>query len=159
MAICFEAAEALPEGGVKFFLTFTRFEFALKDRRYLPAADGDATANWDRFSGELGPQFFNEMRDSGRAPTLMGPLPPRKQICANGSLDWRDMPRVVNTRDLFVAIRRVRNNLVHGGKSGDPERDGNDPNRSRNLIAEAQWVLEQALENDDGLKAAFEGRY
>lgn len=159
MPINFDAAERLPQGGVKFFLTFTRFEFALKEQRYLTRADGDAEASWNGFAGELGKQFLELVRASGSATTLTGPLPPRKQIALNNSLAWRDMDRVLDCQQLFEAIRRVRNNLVHGGKSGDPDQDAEDPNRNRNLIAEAQWVLEQALERNDRVRLAFEGRY
>ena len=53
-------------------------------------------------------------------------------------------------------VRRVWNNLVHGGKSGDPE-----PNRERKkkLIAESQWILEQALLRVENVRNSFEGYY
>ena len=59
MAIDFGALETLPEGAVRFFLTFTRFEFALKDQRYVIAdpRDGATIADWNRFANELGADF------------------------------------------------------------------------------------------------------
>jgi hypothetical protein len=45
--------------------------------------------------------------------------------------------------------------LLHGGKSGDPEGD----ERNRTLIAEAQWIVEEALRELPDVRAYFEGRY
>lgn len=72
MAIDFRAIERLPDGAVWFFLTFTRFEFALKDCRYVLADRHDgAKADWNRFAGELGAEFLERVRASGRAATLV----------------------------------------------------------------------------------------
>jgi hypothetical protein len=72
-------------------------------------------------------------------------------------LNWepQDPPR--NTHQLFEAVRRVRNNLVHGGKSGDPEYDPEDRNRNENLSIEAQWIIEWALHQMDEVRNHFEG--
>jgi hypothetical protein len=69
------------------------------------------------------------------------------------------MERPKNTQQLLEAICMVRNNLFHGGKSGDPDADYSDPRRNQNLIAESQWVLGLALERHDDVRFAFEGRY
>jgi hypothetical protein len=57
-------------------------------------------------------------------------------------------------QELFVAVRRVRNNLFHGRKSGDPDED-----RNANLISEAIAVLIEALKRCEDLRAHFEGRF
>jgi hypothetical protein len=160
MAIDFGALQRLPDGSVKFFLTFTRCEFALKENGYvLPDRNGGVKADWDCFSDELeAVGFFDEIVESGRAATLIS-RPPKRQILNDGLLDWRTIPSALNTRQLFEGIRRVRNNLVHGGKSGDPDRDPENHNRGRDLIAQAQWVLEQALDKNDRVRWDFEGLY
>jgi hypothetical protein len=53
----------------------------------------------------------------------------------------------------------VRNNLVHGGKSGDPEYDPDDPCRNEKLIRQAQWIIEEALHQIEDVKIHFEGQY
>jgi hypothetical protein len=54
---------------------------------------------------------------------------------------------------------RVRNNLLHGGKSGIADFDPADPDRHVNLVGEAQWFVEQALHEMPEVKARFEGSY
>ena len=66
---------------------------------------------------------------------------------------------VAIVHELFAAVRRVRNNLVHGGKSGDPEYDPDDPCRNEKLIREAQWIIEEALHQMEDVKIHFEGQY
>lgn len=159
MAVDFRALDWLPDGGVRFFLTFTRCEFALKENGYvLRERDGGAKADWGKLASELGADFFRHVHQSGRAGTLIG-APPRKQVCVDGAVDWRNVDPAMNAEQLFAAIRRARNNLVHGGKSGDPERDSDSQNRANDLISEAQWVLEEAIERNDRIKWSFEGRY
>lgn len=48
--------------------------------------------------------------------------PPKKQFIVNGSIEWRDIAPQSNSNAeiLFQYIRRVRNNLFHGGKFNDP---------------------------------------
>jgi hypothetical protein len=50
----------------------------------------------------------------------------------------------------------VRNNLLHGGKSGGPENDPKDLNRNEKLIREAQWIIEQALHQMGEVRNHFE---
>jgi hypothetical protein len=78
-------------------------------------------------------------------------------VLPHRELEWEPQEPPGNVDELFVAVRRVRNNLVHGGKSGDPEYDPDDPNRNEKLIREAQWIIEQALHQMDEVKSHFEG--
>ena len=105
---------------LEFFLRFSRFEFALKVSGY---ADGDTTRvspAWDRFARDIA-----EMFDKGRTPDLQSACeyyllnPPMKQVLANGTLSWStDLPVEPNREvELLIGlVRRVRNNLFHGGK-------------------------------------------
>jgi hypothetical protein len=145
---------ALPDGAAKFIATFQRFEFALKETGYLPK-DGDATVIWGSVAKDLQEAgFFGAVRKSGRATTFLR-MPPKKQISRGGSLDFAPADPPTNSDQLLVAVRRVRNNLLHGGKSGDPEGD----ERNRTLIAEAQWIVEEALRTLPDVRAYFEGFY
>ena len=100
----------LPEGAVPLFLTFTRFEFALKRCDYLRNLP-DAYADWHKLDCELGEAFFISIRKSGKTDMLIV-HPPKKQVCVSGKLNWKAMPPVDNVRELFEAVRRVRNNLA-----------------------------------------------
>ena len=53
-----------------------------------------------------------------------------------------------------AGLRRVWNNLVYGGKSGDPDAD-----RNTRLYAAALFVVDQILREDVGRRASFNGLY
>jgi hypothetical protein len=144
----------LPHEAARFIATFLRFEFALKEAGYLPET-GNAEVVWHRVTKDLqASKFFEQVSGSGRAITILK-KPPKKQISRDGYLDFKPMAPLRNIDELFVAVRRVRNNFLHGGKSGDPEGD----ERNRKLVAEAQWIVEQALGVLPNVRAYFEGRY
>jgi hypothetical protein len=157
MVVDFGKAEILPTGAERFFKTFSRFEFALKESGYLPEK-GKAFADWHAFARDLGSAFFAEVRDSEKASTLLR-SPPKTQVAVHKILEFKSTVRPNNTQELLEAVCRVRNNLFHGGKSGEPDADSSDPRRNEKLIAEAQWVLELALQHSDAVRYAFEGRY
>lgn len=147
----------LPPHAIKLLATFLRFEFALKEAGFGPE-NGDAQVEWGRVTKQLGAAFFARIKESGQADTLIH-KPPKKQITRGHSLEWEHKAPPETTSELFEAVRRIRNNLVHGGKSGDPEYDPDDPHRNETLTREAQWVVEQALLELDDVRAYFEGRY
>ena len=138
-----------------FFITFARFECALKNTtRFLRPER--AEPNWDVYSefisNSFNPDFSPEIRT---AVDFIMNEPPRKQIIRNNQLDW-DLCIVDNnaslTRKLCVYIRRVRNNMLHGGKF-----NGNYNPESRNyrLITNSTLILNNWLELDDEIKALF----
>ena len=141
----------------QFIATFLRFEFALKESGFGPKK-GDARVEWCRVGGELGQDFFDLISASEKAATLVK-HPPKKQVTRNHQLEWMDQNPPQNVTELLLAVRRVRNNLFHGGKSGDPEYDAGNPSRSTTLISEAQWVVEQAILRMEIVKVHFEGKY
>jgi hypothetical protein len=146
---------ALPKGAAEFFATFARFEFALKDANFIAVDNrGAVSAAWDDFADELPADFLVRVTQSAKASTLLND-PPKKQVLVGKALDFKKQPKPATTRDLLIAVRRVRNNLFHGGKSGDPEGD----RRNLKLIKESRWVLEQALFAHDGVRCAFQGDY
>lgn len=147
----------LPKEAVKFIATFLRFEFALKEEG-LGAKESKASVEWGRVAAKLGPEFYESVCKSGAAETIIR-HPPKKQVCRDHRPDWERQDPPKDTQQLLEAVRRVRNNLLHGGKSGDPEFDPSDLSRSQTLISEAQWVVEQALFQMAGVRSYFEGRY
>ena len=69
-------------------------------------------------------------------------------------LGWDEVKPVENCQELFGALRRVRNNLFHGGKSGDVDHDRNDE-----LIENSVHILIEALKCHADVRLRFEGKY
>jgi hypothetical protein len=152
--------QKLPALAVEFFVKFSRFECAMKRTGiYAVGDEQDVQPDWDKLAADLGRVFFARVVESGIAVTLIKE-PPKKQIKQNdGSLGWRDMGAVVNTFDLLLAIRRARNNLVHGGKYRDTRTGSYDDitgtERSNTLLSESLAVLELALDHNAKLMQEF----
>jgi hypothetical protein len=149
----------LPRNALPFFVFFARFDYALKRAGYLKEGR-QAEASWDKFAKDLGEPFLKAVDASGKARELLAE-PPRKQVVKSGHLDWEPAKPIKEVVQLFVSIRRVRNNLFHGGKFPSlgtlcvavPDRDDRD--RGEQLINQAQKVLEMALEKCPKVKSAF----
>ncbi|MGY4750079.1 hypothetical protein ACVNHC_09515 [Pannonibacter sp. Q-1] len=149
------AANALPARGQELMCIMTRFEYALKEIGYGKSGNNRAVeANWDEFANkELKAVFFEQIRENSIAPNILL-KPPSRQILRDRSLDWEATAQPNDIQSLIGAVRRVRNNLVHGGKSGDKDSDRNDL-----LVAEAIEILKHALLEHNDLRAAFEGTW
>ncbi|HVF61939.1 MAG TPA: hypothetical protein VNJ70_19190 [Thermoanaerobaculia bacterium] len=97
---------------------------------------GDDTrvdADWDLFGRVINPQF-NSIQDPAlsEAVTYLLGRPPKKQVLIDDRLDWRDAPPDPNlsrAHRVLLAVRRVRNNLFHGGKFLAPDEPGDDRDR------------------------------
>jgi len=104
----------------RFFLVFSRFEYALKRAGYVTGGGDSLAADWDKFSSAYWkthiPSNIPKLR---KAWAYFSSHPPRKQILDNGSISW-SKPQARTTEPeltwLLVSIRTVRNNLFHGGK-------------------------------------------
>jgi len=121
MSLVEEALAAeLPKAAIDFFVVFSRFECALKrSGTYAIGNEDRVDPDWDGFTRDLGPAFLAQVIEQGIAPVLVN-RPPKKQVKqADGTLGWKGIAPVKNTADLFLAIRRVRNNLAHGAKYRD----------------------------------------
>lgn len=141
----------------KFIATFVRFEFALKENGYCTGS-GAARVEWSCVANGLGSRFYENVVASQMARTILL-NPPKKQIAQYQMLDWQTQSPPNNVSELLEAVRRVRNNQFHGGKSGHPDDDLNDIARREKLVSEAQWIVERILCEMPSMKASFEGRY
>lgn len=103
----------------EFLAVFARFEQALKAAGFH-YGDGDARANWISFAEH--PRVEAEISGTGSSLTeevnLFLQSPPRKQVIDDGNLAWSDTPASQDTdsKRVVVYLKRVRNNLFHGGK-------------------------------------------
>lgn len=133
-----------------------RLEFALKEIGYCKnAGNQNAEVDWDRFANErLGASFFDAMKAEGNVNVLLETPPKRQIVDDQGYLCWKQVGAVSNIQELVGSIRRVRNNLFHGGKSGDPDKD-----RNIALVGDALFVIDAILRHDHDLRMMFEGSY
>lgn len=104
----------------KFFITFSRFEYALKRGGYANGNENEVKANWDTLARDLREHFQPDRTDElRRAVDYIERHPPKKQIWKDHELGWANNTRPPNGPQLLSLtcfIRTVRNNLFHGGK-------------------------------------------
>jgi hypothetical protein len=138
----------------KFFVFFSRFEYALKRGGFLTADNSTATPNWDAFGRRYVSEYEQLKKSLPRfdnAVKYFFSQPPRKQCHENGTLSWSQPQRYENERCEFVRlllmIRCVRNNLFHGGKF--PLMPIKDPSRDRDLLVQAMVVLSACADIDE----------
>lgn len=154
----------LPKLAIDFFIVFSRFECALKRSGTYAFSDrGRASADWDRFARNLGDDFLRRVAAQGVAHELINRPPKRQVLLPNGrGLSWQEVTPVTNVTELFLAIRRVRNNLVHGAKYRDgatghiEEVEGAE--RDDVLLDQSLTVLGLALEASANVQRYF-GRF
>ena len=140
-----------------FFLTFSRFEFALKNSGYfvmrpnrrrkrkghLPPAEAD----WDSFAASLQDSFDSTISDDlQEASRYLSESPPNRQVIFDGAPAWETPTRgraVAEIAFLIRAIRTVRNNLFHGGKYSIEVHEAAE--RTEKLLESALTVIKHCL--------------
>jgi hypothetical protein len=138
---------------VQFFFSFAKAEYALKNAGYYQKRSTDAMPDWARFAKDFEGQF--DLARVSQAQYLLS-SPPRKQVIENGALDWKDTPRC-NEGDLnwlLILVRRVRNNLFHGGKMTSQVPD-EEHLRRRKLVKASLAVLDDAMRLDANIARFF----
>lgn len=144
---------SLKESAFNFFYWFSRFEYALKENRYLKndEAGSKAEPSWEKFIKRYQGKYV--LDDNGQRLLDLNPL--RQQVTDTMDLDWHqvgmdhcktDMCKVV------TLLKTVRNNLFHGGKH--EAKGWDDPDRSQELISVSIDVL-----NGLAKLASFENDY
>lgn len=135
----------------EFFITFSRFECALKASNFANGDNDRVTANWDTFIASISKAFnLDKTEELKTAVDYLIQNPPRVQSLDNGKLSWRDRNFQLNApliNKLSLSIRDVRNNLFHGGKfNGNYQKD-----ISRNfiLLKNSIIILNKWLELSD----------
>ncbi|MBT2059466.1 hypothetical protein KKZ47_10725 [Enterobacter hormaechei subsp. xiangfangensis] len=138
----------------EFFREFARYEYCLKAVG-LRHNTKEAKANWDMYANEV-----KDVLEKPKSPLLQEAIdyflthPPKKQIIKKDILDWDDTPleERVLAKKIFILIRRVRNNLFHGGKF-----NGNwfEPERSELLMNYALIILRACGESHAKVSEAY----
>lgn len=149
----------LPKLALDFFVIFSRFECALKRSvTYAIGNDDSVEPDWGGFARDLGPGFLAHVLAQGAAADLVESAP-KKQVLSNGVLGWKVMGPVTSTAELFLAIRRARNNLVHGAKYQDVGEGQADfvegSERDNALLNQSLAVLSLALDARPDIHSLF----
>ncbi|TCL62527.1 hypothetical protein [Rhizobium sp. BK251] len=121
MSVDLTAANNLPPGADELFRIFARFEFALKMVGYAKMSGSIVNILWNDFANSkpIGETFFAQVSGSGICPLLLTD-PPKADRIENGHYDFEDQAKKPETAaELLLMVRRVRNNLFHGGKYFD----------------------------------------
>ena len=132
---------------LRFFLVFSRFEYALKRAGFINGSSDSVQPSWDGFSSRYRSTFDPSLTPELRAAyDYFVANPPRKQIFDGGALGWSE-PQIRTTEPpftwLLLMLRSVRNNLFHGGKY--PIAPIQDPARNPALLQHSLIVLDACL--------------
>lgn len=138
-----------------FFRMFSRMEYALKAAGYLVPNQRNAETDWSRFAVTVHERFANIGTEQLKKETaFLLREPPKKQINKSGVIEWDPTPPdAKNQTDLLLHyVRRIRNNLFHGGKFNgrwfEPERSGP-------LIHAGIEILSACLQASEEVSAAY----
>lgn len=131
---------------LEFFVVFSKFEFALKNSTFLKGDESHADPDWDCFAVSLrGPFRVSASSELKEACEYLLLNPPMKQAVVNNRLAWssNDPGAPSKVERLLLLVRRVRNNLFHGGKfsAGGFE----DTPRQERLLKSALIILAECL--------------
>jgi len=145
---------------LKFFLIFTRFEYALKRSGYVfsqrTGDKGYAEADWKKYCKDVEDDFEKckcKHLDLAEAVKYLEENPPKRQVLKDGKLEWAPMNH--DGRDyesLIYAVKQVRNNLFHGDKQISSPKD---PSRDSELMKNSTIVLEHLLNSSKEVKEKY----
>jgi hypothetical protein len=139
---------------LRFFATFARIEFALKQLRLLrfTAEGGVAQMGQHNLVARLGADFFPAVQAAQVAETLIASPPKHFLVNGDGGVEFGAQPApLTNTSDLIGATWRVRNNLFHGNKMFPANRE-----RDAQLMTNALAVLDMILQALPDVSSAFQ---
>lgn len=152
-----------------FFLTFARFEYALKaaglfrprtrrrTRSQRPEEYPDAEPDWPRFAQSIRHAFQSDATpELSVACRYLFDYPPYREVVADDHLMWetRALPDDQPELDrLLLYVRWVRNNLFHGGKFS-PVHGG--LGRNITLINHSLVILRACLDLSPDVREPYE---
>lgn len=139
----------------EFYLTFSRYEFALKATGFAKQTRHGAQVDWDKLATKLGD--LDGLLGSRRAEIEeLLDRPPKRLNLVGDQLKWQDdSPKAswAPTRVFLYRVQAVRNNLMHGSKF--IEQESFDPARETKLLASAISALVIILDRLQHTKDAF----
>lgn len=140
-----------------FFKLFSQFEYCLKITGFFTTGrSNEAKPDWTEFAKTLKHQIVDSTDPAVQeAVKYVLENPPKKQIIQGKVLDWCEAePNTDSKNDLIlIYVRRVRNNLFHGGKFNG--RFFN-PDRSFDLLRHSESILLECILKSDPMLEAYE---
>lgn len=119
------------------FAVFARFEYAMKKGGFRQQRSADAS--WWTFGDSFPADFFDRMK-AADAAKIYFEAPPDHLVPDGAGVDWSKSPKVPQSaREVFESIKIARNNLFHGDKRHDNDRD-------QRLMIAALFILNSAYE-------------
>ena len=141
-----------------FFLVLSRMEFALKLEGYSTGDDKTVKPDWDSFAKDISKSFSCENNEAlSTAIDYYLAYPPQKQILDKGQLSWvSSLPN--NTTEIekvIILVRRVRNNLFHGGKYNGQVHE--ETERNELLLQMGITIIKEAIHCSQKVEKAYNG--
>ena len=140
--------------GIKFFLSFARFEYALKTSGFLENKSY-ASPDWNAYAESIEAQM-NEKPSIQESLEYFVAHPTKSQDNINGRVQYVETPFENQCSTFTWAIRmikRVRNNFFHGGKYRDLVVE--DSLRNTTLLNHSLIVLNECLKIDNEVSRHF----
>ncbi len=143
----------------RFFESFARFECAMKETDFCRRGPYNrAEPDWKKFEATLASRLQPlDESELARAMTYLLTHPPQVQVFQDGKAAFQSAPLrgVTDGGRVCETLRRIRNNLFHGGKHTDhsPEE------RDAKLLRCGLLVLEAAADLDVHLRSVYRGEY
>lgn len=136
---------------IELFRKFARIEYALKAAGFHNG-EGKASADWNKFACSV-KGLLEHDSTIAEAVKYMKEQPPKMQVVRDGLLKWEvAAPDASDTHELLLCVRRVRNNLFHGGKFNE---HWFEPERSVPLLRHSLSILDACLRSSQQLNEAF----
>lgn len=133
---------------LKFMIIFSRFEYALKHSDYCAGKiNQDAKPDWDLLAQHVAEQnLYKENPTLKQYVNFILQAPPQKEIRITDGVTFKDaaLGGGGEEKEIGVAIRRIRNNLFHGGKEDE---DKFNTIRSNELILAAALIINLYLQH------------
>jgi hypothetical protein len=144
---------------LEFFVTFSRFEFALKACGFVKSGfSGNAEPDWNKFILMISKESDDNIKLILEKGKYIIEHPPKQLIIKDGKLDWREISKNNNNNITYLlkGIKRVRNNLFHGSKFIVSHLDIT--SRNKKLISCSLSVLREVvnLPGAQNLRSEFE---
>ena len=140
----------------EFFREFSRYEYCLKVTK-LRNQEGKVSADWDKYATQVQIDFEAPTDpEVAEAINYYMTHPPKLQIVRDNELVWDEALPVQGNKAVLVLmlIRRMRNNLFHGGKFND---QWFEPQRSEELLHYALIILKACAQNHPRVLEAYNG--
>lgn len=140
--------EVLGENVCKFFWKFSVIEYALKKNGFLKGSKSYVQPDWNKFAQKID-GCFGDVTIVGfeEACCKLKENPPKQQIIDGNRLGWgepKEQGGKSSEEYIVCLVKRIRNNLFHGGKYPSGLVDSIE--RDSELIDAALVVLEGLLQ-------------